>query len=198
MNRRAPYCRLWQLGFWISFLALCWLWMMYMHEFGHILFAIFTGAHISRVDLAPWQFSYTQLTYNPYPLVVTWAGLCIGALIPVLIWWCWRRWQLAGEYLARFFAGFCLIANGTYWAGGVWLEAGDAADAVRFGTPTWVCVLTGVTCVVVGLYFWDGLRGHLGRGKADGHVDPRVVLAFLVLLVTTVLVATALHLLWNR
>jgi hypothetical protein len=39
------------------------------------------------------------------------------------------------SYLPRFFAGFCLIANGIYLGVGSFSGVGDAGDLLRYGAP---------------------------------------------------------------
>jgi hypothetical protein len=64
------------------------------------------------------------------------------------------RTQTRGEGVMRFFAGFCLIANGAYiGVGWIW-HAGDAGDLLRLGTPRGVMVAFGAACVVAGLAMW--------------------------------------------
>ncbi|GIW95245.1 MAG: hypothetical protein KatS3mg110_3286 [Pirellulaceae bacterium] len=166
--------------FLISYLYLCWLWMMYLHESGHVVAALLTGGRIARVVIDPWRFSYTELIHNPRPLVVTWAGLVVGSVVPVLVWYFWHWGRLPGEPLIRFFVGFCLVANGTYWAGGSLVEAGDAADAVRLGTPRWMCLLTGGVAAVAGLGFWHTLGPRFCRLTRTATLRMAVVMCLLV------------------
>jgi hypothetical protein len=63
-----------------------------------------------------------------------------------------RRW----EYLFRFAAGFCLIANGAYLGGGVLLPVGDAADILRRG---------GTVAIPAGLRLWHGQGPSFGLGE---------------------------------
>src|SRR4051794_17898188 len=98
----------------LSTLLLSWLGMMSAHELGHVLGAWLTGGGVVRVVLHPLTISRTEVAPNPAPLLVVWAGPLVGVALPLLAWGvaCLLRW--AGWYLLRFFAGFCLIANGAY------------------------------------------------------------------------------------
>src|SRR5262249_53727266 len=98
--------------------AFSWLAMMIVHEFGHVLHAWFSGGTVSRVFLHPLTFSRTELSDNPHPLFVAWGGALWGCIIPLLLLalgWLVKWWY---SYLLAFFAGFCLIANGSYMGAG--------------------------------------------------------------------------------
>lgn len=97
---------------------LAWLWMQIIHECGHALFGWLTGGAVRRVVLHPLTISRTDLDLNPYPLTVCWAGLVFGSIAPIMVWLAARAAKWPGEYWLRFFAGFCLIANGAYLAVG--------------------------------------------------------------------------------
>ena len=80
--------------------------------------------------------------------------------------------RLPGVYLFRFFAGFCLVANGVYIGTG-WLLA-DGADPwvmTDNGSPVWLLVLFGFLTVPCGLYLWHLQGPHFGLGEANGKVS---------------------------
>ena len=68
--------------------------------------------------------------------------------------------------LLRFFAGFCLLANGVYIGVGWLWRAGDTGDMIRLGTPPWVMIAFGIVAVAVGLASWHTL------GRVSGFVLP--------------------------
>jgi hypothetical protein len=155
-----------------SFLPLSWLAMMVVHELGHVLGAWLTGGSVARVVLHPLTISRTELSDNPAPLVVTWSGPIFGALFPVLALGIVQVIRLPGLYLFRFFAGFCLIANGAYLGAGSFDRIGDAGDLLRFGADIrWLWVF-GAATVPLGLLLWHGQGEHFGLGKAQGRVNP--------------------------
>src|SRR5262245_37834095 len=88
--------------------------MQAVHEAGHVLGARLTGGRVERVVLHPLTISRTELAENPQPLVVAWAGPVFGATAPILFWAAARLMRLPGAFVLRFFAGFCLLANGLY------------------------------------------------------------------------------------
>ena len=156
----------------IASLALVsWLAMQAVHELGHVIGAWLTGGHVNRVDLYPTVISRTDLSLNPHPLIVVWAGPLIGSLLPLAIWGLaialWRR----GTYLFRFFAGFCLIANGAYIGVGSFYRIGDAGDMLRYGSSPWQLWLFGATTIVGGPFLWNGLGAHFGFGRTNGQVS---------------------------
>src|SRR5438034_5191434 len=97
--------RAFQLLLVVSTLALSWLGMMVVHEFGHVLFAWLSGGSVARVVLSPLEFSRTDLQRNPHPLFVASGGALVGDALPLLVSGLWRllRWQ--GWYILQFFAG---------------------------------------------------------------------------------------------
>jgi hypothetical protein len=170
-----------------STLAFSWLAMQAVHEFGHATAAFMSGGKVAQVVLHPAVISYTRLASNPQPLFVVWMGPVVGVVLPLIAWVVARarRWQ--GWYLFQFFAGFCLIANGTYLAFGSFSGIGDAGDLVRHGTKMWLLWLFGLTTIPIGLWLWNGLGPHFGFGSSEGKVDraaAHIMLASLVVLVT--------------
>jgi hypothetical protein len=155
----------------VSFLPLCWLGMMAVHEFGHVLGAWFTGGTVTRVVLHPLTISRTDVSPNPQPLVVVWAGPVFGCLLPLLVFAlvALLRWP---TYLVRFFAGFCLIANGAYLGIGSFDRVGDAGDLLRHGAALWQLSLFGVLTVPAGIFLWHHQGQHFGLGEKGRPVSP--------------------------
>src|SRR5947208_3221822 len=114
-----------------SVVAFSWFAMMAVHEFGHVLHAWFTGGRVSRVVLNPLEFSRTDVSLNPDPLFVAWGGAVWGVLIPLVVFLAARHLVPRYAYLAQFFAGFCLVANGAYLLGAALLPAADAEGLLR-------------------------------------------------------------------
>ena len=140
------------------FLYVCWLGMMAVHELGHVLHGWLTGATVSAVRIPLLGFSITEFSTNPHPHFVAWGGVVWGSVLPLLAWSAFRARQWRGGGWVQFFAGFCLVANGTYLGVG-WIEpAGDAADLVNFGSPRWLLVVTGAAATGAGLYLWHRLE----------------------------------------
>ncbi len=156
-----------------SLLGVSWLGMQIIHELGHVLGAWATGGTVVHVELKPWTISRTDVSPNPRPLVEIWAGPIVGVLLPVALWLGARVARLSWTYLLRFFAGFCLVANGCYIGCGVLLPVGDAADILRILPARWPLGLFGITCAVPGLALWNGLGEPFGLGNARGQVDRR-------------------------
>jgi hypothetical protein len=172
-----------------STLGLCWLAMMGVHELGHVIGALLTGGEVARVVLHPLTISRTDLAHNPHPLVVTWAGPVLGVLLPVVAWLPAQHFRVSGWYLLRFFAGFCLIANGAYLGVGSFDRVGDAGDLLRHGAPVWQLWAFGLLTVPPGFFLWHRLGPHFGLGDAHGKVSVRA--AYLCLGALLVFVAVA-------
>ena len=81
-------------------------------------------------------------------------------------------------WLARWFAGFCLVANGAYLLGGVFLRGGgdDAGVILQSGGARWQLAAFGLAAIAAGLYLWHGLGPYFGLGEARGKVDRRAAI----------------------
>lgn len=180
--------RPWQFLLIASALSFSWLGMQAVHEAGHVLAAWAAGETVHRVVLHPLVLSRTGTTQDRHPLVVIWGGPLFGSLFPLVAWTITRSLRLSWVFLPRFFAGFCLIANGAYigvgWPSGV----GDAGDLIRYGSPPWLLVAFGLAAVPMGLRLWHGLGPHFGLGEARGRVSRRAALGTLSVLLVVVLV----------
>jgi hypothetical protein len=86
--------------------------MQSVHEAGHVVGAWLTGGRVARVVLHPLTISRTDLAENPEPLIVVWAVPIVGVLMPLLLWVLASTFRLRATFALRFFAGFCLLANG--------------------------------------------------------------------------------------
>jgi hypothetical protein len=155
-----------------STLVLCWLGMMAVHEFGHVAGAWVTGGTVARVVVHPLTISRTDLADNPAPLAVVWAGPVLGVLLPLAAWGVAAAMRWRAAYLPRFFAGFCLIANGAYIGVGSFERVGDAGTMLRHGAAAWQLWLFGLVTFPMGLALWHSLGPHFGLGPARGRVDP--------------------------
>jgi hypothetical protein len=172
----------------ICLLATCWFAMQAIHELGHVLGACYTGGTVAKVVLRPWTISQTQLTDNPEPVLVAWAGPVIGAALPVAVWLVAAVLRCPAAYLLRFFAGFCLVANGAYIGGGALDKLGDAGDLQRHGSPLWALFLFAAVTVPAGLLLWHREGRQFGFGGSVGKVEGRAVLACLLALIVVVLI----------
>ena len=169
-----------------SLLPLCWLGMMAVHELGHVLGTWATGGTVTRVVLHPLTISRTDLSFNPRPLLVVWAGPIVGALLPLTVLGLFAVAKWPCVHLVRFFVGFCLIGNGAYIGVGSFDAVGDAGDMLHHGSPAWLLWLFGVATIPLGLFLWHGLGPKFGVGKDADDVDRGVAYLCVVLFVATV------------
>lgn len=169
-----------------STLGFSWLMMMVVHEFGHMLHLWATGGSIAKVVLQPLDISTTIPISNPQPLVTVWGGAIWGSLLPLLFYGVIRAIDPELAYLPRFFAGFCLIANGGYLIAGTLGNAGDAAIMLLLGNPAWLLIAIGLPPFAAGLYLWHGLGPHFGLAAARGKVDRRAAVGMTAALVVLV------------
>lgn len=159
---------------------------MATHELGHVLVAWGTGGTVTRVVLHPLAISRTDVVPNPHPLWVAWGGPIAGVLVPLLMWGSLARGPQCVCAMARFFAGFCLIANGAYLSVGSLDRVGDAGELLQHGTPMWLLWLWGAVTMPCGLLCWHGIGRHFGFGAAAGAVETRCVILSTVFLFATV------------
>ena len=153
---------------------LAWPGMMLLHECGHMLAAWLTGGTVAGLVWHPLVFSRTDVSPNPSPLMVVWAGPMVGVLIPLVMERLAAVMKLGVLYLVRLFCGFCLIANGAYIGLGWFDRAGDAGDMVRLGSPVWVLMLFGGVTCATGMWFWHLASFRLGFGKEPVPAIPKV------------------------
>jgi len=172
-----------------STLAISWLGMMVVHEFGHVLFGWVSGGIVARVVVSPFECSRTDMQKNPHPLFEAWGGALVGSVLPfvVSILWRWLRWP--AWYFFQFFAGLCLITNGVYLALVSFIpNAADPGDIMQNGSPQWILVVFGLIAFPIGLFLWNGLGIHFGFGIARGKANSRVAVTVFVALLLLVII----------
>lgn len=147
-----------------SLLGLSWIAMQGVHELGHSLAAWTTGGQVVRVTLHPLTISRTDVAPNPAPEVVAWGGPVAGALLPLPLWLAFAQWHPPTAYLWRFFAGFCLTANGAYLAAGAITRTGDAGVLIGLGASPLSLAFAGLLFAASGLALWHRQGGHFGAG----------------------------------
>ncbi|MFO0967773.1 MAG: hypothetical protein U0793_19600 [Gemmataceae bacterium] len=166
-----------------STLLASWLGMQAVHELGHVLGAWVSGGRVARVVLHPLTISRTDFAENPSPLLGVWAGPIFGVLAPLLLWGAAVALGLPVAFLFRFFAGFCLLANGLYIGVGFFDRVGDAGDMLRHGAAPWHLWLFGALTAPLGLWLWHRQGSHFGLGAAKGRVNHRVAYGALIVCV---------------
>jgi len=163
----------------LSTLLGSWLGMQAGHESGHAIGAWLTGGRVARVVLYPLTISRTDLSHNPNPLFVAWSGPVTGVVVPLLLWALTAAARLSGAFVLRFFAGFCLLANGLYIAGGSFDHIGDCGEMLRHGSSIWQLWLFGLLTAPLGLWLWHRQGPNFGLGPAKGKVSHGVTYATL-------------------
>lgn len=149
----------------LTFVYLCWMTMMAVHECGHVLHAWLSGGQVAAVYFPLLDFSRTDISPNPHPQFVAWGGPLWGCLLPL------GAYALAGRFcsgirkLVCFFAGFCLAANGAYVGFGWISSAGDAGTLLRHGAPVWTLAVSGFLALAAGLYLWHRLGPRFGLAR---------------------------------
>lgn len=178
----------WQFLLIAFLLGLSWLAMMAIHELGHVLHAVASGARVERVVLHPLAISRTDVSPNPHPQFVAWGGAVWGTILPLALWGVTYVATPRHAYLAAFFAGFCCLANGLYLAVGSVDGVGDAGDLLRHGAARWQLWLFGLPVSLLGLWVWHGLGPRFGFGPTKQEIDRRTVIALGLVLAVTIVV----------
>ena len=101
---------------------------------------------IENLPPGPYSF-FAMAVYGP--VVGCLLPLGASAMIP-------RRHTIVRS-ISRFFAGFCLIANGAYISIGAFDRVGDCGEMLRTGAPLWTLLAFGAVTVPLGLYVWHRL-----------------------------------------
>lgn len=162
--------------------------MMIAHEFGHVLSAWLSDGTVSKVVLHPLEFSRTDVSHNPRPLLVVWGGPVVGTLLPLAVWLVAKLLRLHCAYIFQFFAGFCLVVNGIYLGVVSFLHAADPGEMMRHGTPQWVLILFGIVAFPLGLILWNRLGPHFGLAGQQGKVSRTVAVGTFAGLVVVIAV----------
>ena len=165
---------------------LSWLWMMIVHEFGHVLVGIFSGGAVSKVVLHPLELSRTELSVNLHPLAVAWGGPVVGCIVPLMVWVALKTFAWRSLHLFQWFTGFCLIANGVYIGSGANTRIGDAGEMLAYGSDPWMLALFGLVTVPLGFFLWNGPGSKFGIGNKDESTSTSAILVCGGLLALTV------------
>lgn len=164
-------------AFLASLVLASWLGMQAIHEAGHVLGALAVGARVENVVLHPLTISRTDVAPHEQQLVVIWAGPLLGMALPLMLFAVAYFARCPGVEVLRFFAGFCLIANGAYIGLGSFARIGDCDELLRAGAPLWQLWLVGTVGIPAGLWLWNGLGKRLGVGRNAALPDRPVILA---------------------
>jgi hypothetical protein len=170
-----------------SLIALSWLMMQAVHEFGHVVAAWATGGTVTKVVLHPLALSRTDVEPNPQPLAVAWGGPLIGIAIPLSIWCIALAARLSTAHLFRFFAGFCLVANGVDLGLGSLGAVGDAGDILRHGGSFWTLIAFGTATAPLGFALWNDQASRFGIGSTAPAVSPSLAWSCAILLAAVIL-----------
>ncbi len=151
----------WQRLLLVGLLPTCWLGMMLAHEGGHILAALVSGGTVLRLEWPLLGFSRADVSPNPHPLLVAWAGPLFGAIAPSLLSLVLRAARRR-SLVADIVSGFCLLANGAYLGIGSLGRIGDTAEMLKRGSPFWILSTVGGLLMLAGLVQWHALGPRMG------------------------------------
>lgn len=131
--------------------------MQFVHELGHAVAAWMSGGRVTCIVWHISAISRTEVSPNPFPLLVCWSGPIAGCGIPLLLLLLPQKWTYRQRATLAFFAGFCLIANGSYLAFGSVDRIGDAGVLLKFETPAALLWLVGGVAILMGLGIWHSI-----------------------------------------
>ena len=159
---------------WLPF---CWLAMQLLHELGHLVAAWWFGVGVTQFHFGLLTVSCTMLNESGQTrttlLAVTWAGPLGGMTSPLVIWGIAALLRFREAFLARFLAGFCLAANGSYLLGGLFFPADGYTDPgvlLAHGAMRWQLVTVGIIGMVSGFLLWNRQGCHFGIGQTPRPV----------------------------
>jgi hypothetical protein len=121
-----------------------------------------------------------------------WLGPIVGWVLPLALFAIVPRRFNVLKPVARFFAGFCLVANGAYIALGSFSAVGDCGEMLRTGTPHWAMLCFGVLTIPLGFYLWNGLGSPTHFLKNPSMVAPKTAYMTLGVLLVVVIAELAL------
>ena len=177
-----------QILFVVALLTLSWLAMMALHELGHVLGAFVTGGEVERVVLHPLSISRTDVSSNPHPAVVVWLGPLVGSIVPLAALAVIPQKLDVLRMIVRFFAGFCLVANGAYISLGWIDQVGDCGEMLRTGTPVWLMIAFGGITIPLGFYLWHGLGSIRQFAQRPSLVTRRMAYTGVMILIVAFVV----------
>jgi len=157
---------------WIVLVVVSWYGMMAVHEAGHCIGALVTGAAVHAVELPLVGFSRTEFSGGSSPLLVVWAGPVLGAILPLLLLALVGRAGRRAKHALLFFVGFCLLANGAYIGLGAFSGAGDCRQMLQYGSPMALLLAFGIASSAAGLCAWHRMgpfRGWFARADRIGN-----------------------------
>jgi hypothetical protein len=188
---------MWQRSLFLASLFIaCWLWFQIVHELGHVLGALATGGQVTQVVLHPLAISRTDVQGSRQPLVVVWAGPVMGCALPLVVWWIAAMLKWPAAFVLRFFAGTCLVANGTYLFAGSFDGVGDCGDLLRHGAPIWTLWLFGLVTMPAGLLLWNDQGGNFGFGRQAKPISTKLVYSTAAVAAATIVAELSYSSLW--
>jgi hypothetical protein len=93
------------------------------------------------------------------------------------------RFKWSWTFVLRFFAAFCLIANGLYIGAGSFQEIGDCGDMLRHGSPVWTLWAFGAATFPLGLFLWNGMGKDFGVGDSGRRISANAARLALIVVV---------------
>lgn len=169
--------------FLLCLLTLCWLGMQAIHELGHCLAALMSGGSITKLVLDPLSISRTDVSPNPHPMFVVWAGPVFGSLAPLAIWKLISQDATIIRTCCGFFAGFCCVANGTYLSFGIINHVGDCGTMLSLGCNKLMIIAYGITSLIIGFAIWHQLGSPGQLIRDNSWYTARHIMTTLLLLV---------------
>ena len=165
------------IGSWLSF---CWLAMQAVHELGHVLAAWGMGASVEKVVLLPWTISRTDVSDPPCPQRYHLSGPVLGMVIPLILWAVSEIIKLPESFLLRFFAGFCLVANGVYLVAGILYPLTDSGRFLQSGGNVWILPALATPAILGGLALWNRQAKHFHLGTEKEEISSRSIAIALI------------------
>ena len=181
-HHRATACIL--IATWLLF---CWLAMQLLHELGHLFVAWWLGVEVVQFHFGLLTISHTMINEAGQSqatlLAITWAGPVVGMALPLVIWGIVALFRFQEAFLARFLAGFCLVANGCYLLCGTTDGYADTGVLLANGAMRWQLIVAGIIGVVPGFLIWNRQGNNFGIGQTPQQIRWQSIAASVICLV---------------
>jgi len=176
-----------------TWLPFCWLAMQLLHELGHLVAAWRLGVEIVQFHFGLLTVSHTMLDdagqSQATLLATTWAGPMAGMILPLVIWGIVALFRLREAFLARFLAGFCLVANGCYLLCGPADGYADTGILLANGAMRWQLTVVGIIGITLGFLLWNRQGNNFAIGPTPRPIRPQSIAVSVICLVTMILFA---------
>lgn len=152
---------------WPVLLAISWVVMTQVHEWGHVIGGYLSGGQLIALDVWPWHLPLSIFEPDPQPLITLWSGLLLGIAVPFMVALVFRMPEV------WFVSHFCWLANGSYISL-AWISGDrylDTTKLLEHGAPAWSIGLYCLVSIGVGYVGFKRAIRDLMECKAPPEIE---------------------------